>query len=160
MIKHIVPDAIRAALCVGACLIGTGCTYRLTGEGPGELTFSAPGVLPSGPLEPPPIGLAGAASTIPPAPAPRTGLYAGVGRILSNPGGLCGDPIRVTNFRVNGNNVSFGAFQGTIQPSGALTMQLGPRYVYGQFIDTHFEGRFVQPQPSCTYALSLEPVGN
>ncbi len=74
-------------------------------------------------------------------------------------GGNCGDPLRVTNFTVSGNTVSFGPFNGTIQPGGAIRMQAGPRYVYGQFIGTHFEGRFWQPQPACTYSLSLEPVG-
>ncbi len=55
--------------------------------------------------------------------------------------------------------MSFGAYRGTIQPDGSLHMQAGPTYVYGQFVGSHFDGRFWRPPPGCTYDLSLDPVG-
>jgi hypothetical protein len=146
----------RATLCIGVCLIGGGCTYRMTSASPGQVTFEDQGVPPAAPVPP---AMGGTAGAVPAAPAPRNGAYAGIGRVLTNTGGTCGDPIRITNFTVNGNKVSFGSFRGTIQPSGALQMQAGPRYVYGQFTGPHFEGRFWQPQPACTYSMSLDPVG-
>ncbi len=136
-----------------------GCQSTGSPEGPGTITFEAPGYRPRTPDAPPPQGLEGNATTIASTPAPRNGAYAGIGRVLADPGGLCGDPIRITNFRVSGNRVSFGSFNGVIQPNGDLTMQAGPRYITGRFTGTHFEGRFWQPGPSCTYTLSLEPVG-
>jgi hypothetical protein len=134
-----------------------GCKSVGSPEGPGTMTFEAPGYRPRTPYVPP-SSLDGNAATIPSAPAPRNGAYAGIGRVLDDPGGLCGDPIRITNFHVNGDRVSCGAFNGTIQPNGDLTMQVGPRTIAGRFIGTHFEGRFWQPGPACTYTPSLEPV--
>jgi hypothetical protein len=145
----------RAMLCMTVCLFGAGCSYRLTSASPGQIRFEEQGVPQAAPV-PPAEGTEAAASAVP--PAPRNGPYAGVGRVLTNPGGNCGDPIRVFNFAVDGNRVSFGSFRGTIQPDGSLQMQAGPRYVYGQFTGAHFEGHFWQPQPACTYALSLDPV--
>ena len=147
---------IVAALLSAALLAG--CQSLGSPQGAGTMTFAAPGYRPTTPDAPPPAGLEGIATTIPSKPAPRTGPYAGIGRVLADPGGSCGDPIRISNFIVTGNQVSFGSFNGTIQPGGSLHMQAGPTYVEGQFIGTHFEGRFWRPGPACTYMLSLEPV--
>jgi hypothetical protein len=73
-------------------------------------------------------------------------------------GQLCADPLHVGNFNVEGSKVSFGAYSGTVAPNGSLQMQVGQTWVYGQFIGSHFEGRFWQPYPGCTYTLSLEPT--
>ena len=150
------PLRISAAL-LGAALLA-GCQPLGSPQGPGTMTFAAPGYRPARPGAPPPQGLEGTATAIPPEPAPRSGPYAGIGRVLADPGGSCGDPIRISNFIVAGNQVSFGSFNGTIQPDGSLQMQAGSAYVEGQFIGTHFEGRFWRPGPACTYMLSLEPV--
>ena len=114
--------------------------------GPGPAAIGRDGAAPPG----------GAASQ---APAPQSGHYAGTGFVMRNQGTLCAQQIRVTNFVVNGNRVSFGAYRGTIQPDGSLHMQAGPTYVYGQFVGSHFDGRFWRPPPGCTYDLSLDPVG-
>jgi hypothetical protein len=161
----------RRGLALLAALLASACTYTGTPMGPGNVTFQLPGTLPpaSTGLAMPPA-LAGNAEVIAPAPAPQTGVYAGIARNIDDPGGMCADPVRVKRFFVNGNQVSFGAFHGTIQPGGRLKMQAGDAYVYGQFIGSHFEGRFWQermgggsvaysePQ-ACGYSLSLEPVG-
>ncbi len=86
------------------------------------------------------------------------GAYAGRGRNTADPGGMCASNIRITNFVVNGDQVSFGAFRGSIQDNGTLDMQAGDAYVYGQFTGAHFDGRFWTPPPSCTYAISLDPA--
>ena len=59
---------------------------------------------------------------------------------------------------VNGNQVTFGSFRGTIRPDGSLRMEAGPSYVYGRFIGSRFSGRFWRPQPSCTFSITLAPV--
>jgi len=138
------PVPILAAL----ALLLAACAYN----GP---TMQAPG--PAAPVmetgAPPPPGTAASV-----APAPQGGPYAGTGSVMRNQGARCPDQIRVTNFIVRGNRVSFGAYRGTIQPDGSLHMQAGPSYVYGQFIGSHFDGRFWRPPPGCTYDLSLDPV--
>jgi hypothetical protein len=63
--------------------------------------------------------------------------------------------MNVRNFNVSGNQVSFGVFRGTVQPDGGLRMQVGHFFIIGEFRGRHFQGRLWQPQPSCTYALSL-----
>jgi hypothetical protein len=156
------PRECLPSLRIGAALLGAallaGCQSLGSPQGPGTMTFAVPGYRPTTPDAPPPPGLEGTATTIPSKPSPRTGPYAGIGRVLADPGGSCGDPIRISNFIVRGNQVSFGSFNGTIQPDGSLQMQAGPTYIEGQFIGTHFEGRFWRPGPACTYMLSLEPV--
>jgi hypothetical protein len=134
-----------------AALLLAGCAYN----GP---TASAPGPAASG------VGIETGTTPLPPgtaasvAPAPQSGPYAGTGTIVTDPGALCHQQIRVTNFIVNGDRVTFGAYRGVIQPDGSLHMQAGPTYVYGQFIGSHFDGRFWRVQPACTYDLSLDPV--
>jgi hypothetical protein len=63
--------------------------------------------------------------------------------------------MNVRNFNVSGSQVSFGVFRGTVQQDGGLRMQVGHFYIIGEFRGGHFQGRLWQPQPSCTYALSL-----
>jgi hypothetical protein len=150
MPKPLATPRIAAGTAALALLLGA-CTYN----GP---TVQAPGPAgPAAPVEtgaPPPPGM-GAAE----APAPRSGPYAGTGFVLRNQGAVCPQQIRVTNFVVNGERVRFGAYRGVIQPDGSLHMQAGPTYVYGQFVGSHFDGRFWRPPPGCTYDLSLDPAG-
>jgi hypothetical protein len=162
----------RYALVVLACIVATGCSYMtqpLSG-GPGTLALTAPGstnpttiIAPNGspagqqPVVPP----SNPNSTNPIAPAPvayglpPSGIYEGTGRNLTNPGGRCAASMNVRNFNVSGNQVSFGVFRGTVQPDGGLRMQVGHFFIIGEFRGGHFQGRLWQPQPSCTYTLSL-----
>ena len=138
---------------------------------PGTLTVDMPGRLPettgldaSGSPDalPPPAGLEPAAFARAPGPVPAgppvSGPYQGQGVGLNDPGGFCQSRIRIDNWVVSGNRVSFGAFNGTIAPDGSLTMQVGQSYIYGRFIGSHFAGRFSARQPSCAYSLMLDPA--
>jgi hypothetical protein len=142
---------------VAAILLACGCTVTRTDEAPGVVRFSIDNTLPNN-SAPPPAGLAGNADAISPAATPRSGRYAGFGYNIVDPGGLCAGKIRIYNFIVRGNEVSFGAYHGTIQPDGHLSMTGGPTRIYGEFVGEHFEGHFWQPGPACTYTMSLEPV--
>lgn len=138
---------------IGVGLLLAGCTY--SGPTNPTVTYNAPGTLPAvaGAPFPPPPGM-----EAPVSPTPQSGKYAGTGTTITNPGDVCSSQIRVGNFIVDGNRVSFGAYHGTILPDGSLHMQAGQTYVYGQFIGSHFDGRYWRPPPSCTYNLSLDPV--
>jgi len=138
-------------------LLAAGCRATPTVEAPGVVRLSIDDSLVNN-AAPPPPGLAGNAEAISPPPAPRSGPYAGFGYNIVDPGGRCAGKIRIYNFHVNGNQVTFGAYRGTIQPDGHLRMQGGDTYIYGQFVGAHFEGRFWEPGPACTYTMSLEPV--
>ena len=142
---------------LAAALLACGCTVTRTVEGPGVVRFSIDSSLVDN-NAPPPAGLVGNAVAISPPPTPRSGPYAGYGYNILDPGGMCAGKIRIYNFIVNGNQVSFGAYHGTIEPDGHLRMQGGGTYIYGQFVGAHFEGRYWQPGPACTYTMSLEPV--
>jgi hypothetical protein len=145
----------RILCAIGLGLLLAGCTY--SGPTNPSVTNTVPGQLPAvGPppgIAPAPPGMAAA-----PSPSPQNGHYAGTGIVMSNQGDVCSQQIRVTNFIVDNGHVSFGAYHGTIQADGSLHMQAGPTYVYGQFMGSHFDGRFWRPPPGCTYDLSLDPV--
>jgi hypothetical protein len=163
-----------AASLIGLGLLSAGCTYHDQIGHQGSFTFEMPGMAPPGmgapgspaPTQPvaggmigPPPGLAGVSEVVKPGSPPPSGAYAGIARNILDPSGLCADPLHIHGFMVNGNQVTFAQWSGTIQPSGGLTMQWRDAWIYGQFLGSHFEGRFWQPQPACTYAVSLEPVG-
>jgi hypothetical protein len=120
-----------------------------------RFSFNAP--LPSN-AAPPPSALAGNVEAISPPPMPVNGPYAGYGYNIVDPGGMCAGKIRIYNFFVNGSQVTFGAFRGSIASDGRVQMQAGAAYVNGEFVGRHFEGRFWQPGPACTYTMSLEPA--
>jgi hypothetical protein len=107
--------------------------------------------------EPPPISAAAAARESA-GGYPVSGPYRGQGVALNDPGGFCSSQMQVTNWIVTGNQVSFGSFNGTIQPGGGLVMQVGQAYLRGQFTGSHFVGQFVAPQPSCAYQITVDPV--
>jgi hypothetical protein len=157
-------------------VLGTGCsyTYNPLSSAPGTLTFNTPPgelppmtgsspVMPGGAIQPPP-GMQ--ATAMPPAVIPQTqsltrpasGNYNGTGVLIGGPDGNCRDALRITNWIVTNDQVSFGAFNGVIQPDGSLMMQGGPTYVQGRFIGSHFTGRVWSGGPSCSYSLSLDPV--
>ena len=135
-----------------ACMAGAGCSYSYQplGNAPGSLTLAAP-----------PGSMQGAVGPAPPSSSgpPVSGPYRGEAVALNDPGGVCGTHLQVTNWIVRGDQVSFGAFDGTIHPDGTLLMQAGPRYVQGRFTGSHFQGRFTQPPPSCAYEIAVDPIG-
>src|SRR4051794_30801667 len=125
----------RAALTL-VCTVLSGCSYQYQplGNTPGTLTLDAPGSLPR--VVAP--GSAASASQVTGSGPPASGTYRGEATALNDPGGFCSSGFAVTNWRVRGDHVDFGSFSGTIEPSGALTMQAGPTYVQGQFSGSHF----------------------
>ena len=151
--------AVLAALLAGglAALLAGGCTVRTDLDGSSTVTLRPPfGLPPVAGLPPPELaGNAGADALV---PAPRNGPYAGVMRATFNPLGRCANPLRLSGFVVDGNEVRFGLYHGTIEPDGRLKMQFRDTWVYGQFIGAHFEGGYWAPYPACTYAISLDPA--
>ena len=140
-----------------AALPVTACTSTRTVVEPGEVLFQIRNPVPSN-AAPPPPALGNTAQAISPPPTPRSGHYAGYGYDIVGPGGMCAGKIRIYNFIVNGNQITFGAYSGTIRSNGHLEIQGGDTYIVGDFVGAHFEGRYWQPVPACTYTLSLEPV--
>ncbi len=114
-----------------------------------SLTAPPPNLAPpSGPLPVP-----AAASSF-----PQSGQYAGTGTATNDPLGECKSPIQIQRWFVSGSNVSFGAFQGTIQADGSLAMQARQTYITGRFVGSHFEGRVWQGiGVACQYLISLTP---
>jgi hypothetical protein len=111
-----------------------------------------PGTLPGAPPAPAaaPTAVSGAVGAdVANVTLPPSGTFVGVGRTL------CENPLRINNFIVSGDTVTFGRFRGTIRPDGTLEMQAGGSFVYGKFNGSHFDGRFWAPPPTCTYQLSL-----
>jgi hypothetical protein len=78
---------------------------------------------------------------------------------MNNPGALCANTIKITQWFVSGPNVSFGAFKGTIQPDGSLSMQAGITYISGRFVGSRFDGRVWRGlAEGCQYMISVEPL--
>ena len=117
---------------------------------------------PGASLAEPPLNLAVPAGPLP-APGsvpavPQNGQYAGTGTATNDPLGECKSPIQIQNWFVSGSNVSFGAYQGTIQPDGSLAMQTGSTYISGRFVGSNFEGRVWRGVGAgCQYLISLYP---
>jgi hypothetical protein len=148
----------RLARLIGGALLGAvllgGCTYSFDKSGPeagqGTLVINAPGIIPLSELE---------GATDAPGSIPQSGRFAGTGRSLNNPGARCGATIRVSEWFVNGNQVRFGGFRGTISPDGELAMQLRATRIIGRFVNSEFQGQTWSPPPGCNYELTLRPVG-
>lgn len=135
-----------------ACGVAPACSYTFEpGSGaPGTLAVNTPGTL--RPLPPSDV-------VAPASPArPVSGRWRGQAVALNDPGGRCTMTTRVSNWTVDGDRVRFGKFRGRIQPDGSLRMQAGPRIVEGRFIGSEFTGQYWSPQPSCIYAITLNPM--
>jgi hypothetical protein len=164
--------AVRAFL-VPACLALFGCTVQTGLSGPnvilstqtGAVPLYTPAQSPAGPgndLAVPP-GLE-PASPPPPAQAGNpNGTYSGRAEVLSTAGGTCDKGMNVSNFKVHGNSVSFGQFQGTIAPDGGLQMVFRGTWIIGQFEGATFRGqadfRGRWGSPGCVFILTLDRTG-
>ena len=89
-------------------------------------------------------------------PANFSGTYSGTGAPSSAIGGACAGQIPVNGMVVNGTDVVFGAFHGTLNGFGGVQMQDGANIVQGYFHPGRFDGTWFQPYPACTYALTLQ----
>ncbi|MBV8702170.1 MAG: hypothetical protein JO118_00530 [Acetobacteraceae bacterium] len=141
------------AACILLALCGCEKTIDTNTGETRAVTVTLPGALPRTLGEaspPPPSG---------PVELPPSGLYAGQGRSLNNPGGRCRPTIAVRDWRVDGNSVRFGRFAGRIQPDGTLRMHAGEQVIVGRFDGPRFTGRSSAPPPACRYALTVEPIG-
>jgi hypothetical protein len=140
-----------------ACAGLSACQYSGTVNGPGTITVTPPLTIPAlppgspGAPSPPGVGTR-------PSGKPVDGEYAGSGTTLTNPGQRCKNTIKITRWMVQGDEVSYLGFRGTVAPDGGLKMQYRDAYIIGSYRDSHFEGRFWRPQPACTYAMSVDPV--
>jgi hypothetical protein len=78
---------------------------------------------------------------------------------MSNPGGLCENTIKITQWFVSGPHVSFGAFRGRIQPDGSVAMVAGMIHISGHFVGSRFDGRVWRDlAEGCQYMISVEPL--
>jgi hypothetical protein len=132
------------------------CQYSGTTNGQHSITVTAPMTIPPLPPGSPGARPPGVGSR--PPGLPVDGEYAGLATTLTNPGQKCSNTYPIEHWIVSGDQVRFRAFKGTIAPDGGLKMQVGTTYIIGTFHGSHFEGRQWRPQPSCTYALSLDLV--
>ncbi len=134
-----------------------GCQYRGPVGGPGTTTVTLPLAIPP-PLPSPPgvpaLPPPGVGTHVPPA----QGEYAGTAKALTNPGQRCANTVRITQWQVQGDQVSYRSFQGKIAPDGGLRMQFGDAYIIGTFNGSHFAGRYWRPQPGCTYVIAVDPL--
>jgi hypothetical protein len=146
----------RIALLLACAGLGA-CQYSGTVNGPGTITvtppLTIPALAPGSPGGPP---LPGVGSR--PPGRPPDGEYAGTATTLTDPRQNCRKAHPVEQFVVAGDQVRFRNFRGTIAPDGGLKMQFRDAYIIGTFRGSHFEGHQWRPQPSCTYALSLDLV--
>ena len=141
------------AACTLLALCGCEKTINTNTGETSAVTITLPGALPRTLGEAPPPSPSG------PVELPPSGVYAGQGRALNNPGGRCRTTITVQDWRVDGTSVRFGRFTGRIQPDGTLRMHAGEQVVVGRFDGPRFTGRSSAPPPACRYALTVEPIG-
>ena len=93
----------------------------------------------------------------------RSGWYTGTALPLQTYGGLCIRTLTVSDFHVQGNEVRFGRFRGTILPDNRLQMVSGQQWIVGQFDGATFHGHLNIPgaldTPGCSYMLTLRRTG-
>ena len=70
------------------------------------------------------------------------GIYVGSADVAVNENASCRSPMRITNFRVEGNRIRFGGFRATIGPDGSIqgTAYRG-MWMYGRFEGPNFVGK-------------------
>jgi hypothetical protein len=156
--------AIAWRASINLCVLLTACsapTVMLdtpTGERP---IFSATPNMPGGQIGPPP-GL-GSPPVSGAGTADRSGQYTGMAFPGVTGGGMCINNHPVSGFRVSGDSVRFGQFQGTIAADGSLRMVSGGAWILGRFSGPTFQGQLDLGSPfdgpGCTYTFELRRTG-
>jgi hypothetical protein len=150
-------------------LLAAGCAYHNTTNGTvlgtAPLTWTFPvaapppayGVANSVELANPPPVVLGIPETLPLPAADLSGVYSGTAVSTYNPrpASDCTDIAINRSFTVTGRQASFFAFNGTITPSGTLTMQAGDKWISGRFIGRTFQGELLRKYPACSWNLTL-----
>jgi hypothetical protein len=154
--------AIKGCFCCAAVLFAAsvaGCATTVQTAPPNMVLAAPDGYVPLTPSTGGPAAQTTAVAAPTPGGLPRSGQYAGTGTVMNNPGALCANTIKITQWFVSGPNVSFGAFKGTIQPDGSLSMQAGITYISGRFVGSRFDGRVWRGlAEGCQYMISVEPL--
>jgi hypothetical protein len=109
------------------------------------------------------VAIVSLATSCTPRPPPTTafdGTYRGTIVLTNDPAGvgvLCspwGESMAVLD-----GHVSFGRFNGYVEPNGTVQMVVGGlaggTYLSGTFEGGHFLGEISAPQPGCNYRLEL-----
>jgi hypothetical protein len=154
MLNRALPSIGLASIAMLLAL--SGCTIRESANGTQVSSpLALPPVSPVGPPPGSPLAASGAPTGRGAGPASWDGNYTGQGTLERDIGGMCQSTIAINNMQVTGDQVSFGSFNGTIDPSGNVTMAAGPNRVYGHFTNGRFSGQFWAPPPTCTYNMQL-----
>jgi hypothetical protein len=139
----------------GIGLLATGCTEVFKNGGPPSVIYNTP--FGSTPISPgnqpwPAQDLQAPATSI-----NRDGVYSGIAVPLDTGGGICIKIQPVSDFRVRGNSVQWGKFQGRIENNG-LQMVFGNTWVYGQVVGDRFDGQITTSgrfgAPGCSYMMT------
>ncbi len=96
---------------------------------------------------------------------PHDGLYAGAARVSVNMNLACEPRIALGGLRVDGGQLRFGGFRGTVQADGSVVARFGRSNIFGRFAAGGFEGRIthypslLNDSQSCIYEAELRRVG-
>ncbi|KAA5611214.1 hypothetical protein [Rhodovastum atsumiense] len=104
-----------------------------------------------------------ACNSLPPATAAQVAAWQGTysGEAVINdaalPGPVCQPRVAIADFRVVGNQVEFGLFNGTIRDDGSVQMVNRQVWIMGRFEDGRFVGSMIVPPTEvCRYQVLLE----
>lgn len=166
------PGLIDAAMLGLAAICVVGCTTVYQPGVPPITTLDLPvtgSIVVNPPPPPPPIverRLRVPPSDVPPVPSELTsasgwsGSYAGWASMINAQPGRCAADMRITNFRVTGDQVRFGRFRGRVAPDGRLQLVEGQNTIVGGFRDGHFEGQMSfaasDQAVGCVYLMTLD----
>jgi hypothetical protein len=113
------------------------------------------------------VMLGGSATPVAVPPGPPgspDGLYAGTANLIL---GTCPQTMTISNFRVAGNVVRFGGFEGHVSPDGSVSLLFAGMVLNGRFQGDSFTGRvdtdndlgiYVRPLRDCLYAIAVRRV--
>jgi len=105
-------------------------------------------------------------SVPPPGPLPANGAwegrYQGWAKAPPGSGMRCQQDVKVSNFYVTGNRISFGQYFGTVQPSGEAVLSAIDPVIMGRFSAGVFtgRGRIEESEPGCSYEFTLARVAS
>jgi len=101
-----------------------------------------------------------------PVPAPGNGfdgLYTG-SAAEANGEVTCPTPLAISNFRVEGNTMHFGGYNGPIAPDGTVTIPFSGTWLRGRFTSQTFTGNidtgYTRALPrDCVYRIAVRRLG-